>query len=172
MGVGDNIQGIGEMAVDPYPERQSAACCCTVRDHGHDDGCATVESLRLFVQVATGSVQAGHDSLIHQQAEAERTGQIPDLNQAGQRFGLRDQGSEFGCRRTATSARWACFVSWPEALLSGVGEGSPAWRLGCSSKGAAGAKGSDRRPRRSPEHVFSIHGSTVKGRVRAYLKEA
>ena len=172
VGVGDDIQGIGEMAVDPYPERQSAACCCTVRDHGHDDRGATVESLRLFVQVATGSVQAGHDSLVHQQAEAERTWQISDLNQAGQRFGLRNRGSEFGRRRTATGARWACSVSWPETLLSGVDERCPAWRLGCSSKGAAGAKGSGRRPRRSPEDVFSIHGSTVKGRIRACLKEA
>ena len=74
VGVGDDVQGIRETAVDPYPERQPAARCCSVRNHGHDDGGTSVESLRLFVQVAAGSVQTGHDSLIHQQAEAERAG--------------------------------------------------------------------------------------------------
>ena len=101
VGVGDNVQRVGETAVDPYPERQSAACCCAVRDHGHDDGGATVESLSLFVQVAAGLVQTGHDPLLHQQAKAERTGQVLGLDQAGQRFGFGDRCPKFGRRRTA-----------------------------------------------------------------------
>ena len=171
VGVGDNVQRVGETAVDPYPERQSAACCCAVRDHGHDDGGATVESLSLFVQIAAGSVQTGHDPLIHQQAEAERAGQISGLDQTGQRFGIGCQGPKFGRRRTAAGAHRRCSGWWSGPLLSGVGEWCSAWRLCCSSEGAAGAMGSGRRPRHSPEDVFSIHGSTVNGWSRVCLKE-
>ena len=160
VGVGDNVQCIGETAVDPYPERQSAACCCAVRHHGHDDGGATVESLSLFVQVAAGSVQTGYDPLIHQEAETERAGQISGLDQTGQRFGFGCQGPKFGRRRTAAGAHRRCSGWWCSA-----------WRLCSSSEGAAGAMGSGRRPRHSPEDVFSIHGSTVNGWSRICLSE-
>lgn len=152
VGVGDDVQRIGELAVDPYPERQTAACRCAVWNHGRDDGGAAIESLSLFVQVAAGLVQTGHDSFIHQQAKAERTGQILDLDQTGQRFGLRGRGPKFGRRRTAAGMRRRC-----------PGSQHSTRRLGSSSKGAAGASGSGRRPRCSPERVFSIHGSTVNG---------
>ncbi len=171
VGVGDNVQRVGETAVDPYPERQSAACCCAVRDHGHDDGGATVESLSLFVQVAAGSVQTGYDPLIHQQAETERAGQISGLDQTGQRLGIGGQGPKFGRRRTAAGAHRRCPGWWSGQLLSGVGVRCSAWRLCCSSEGVAGAIGSGRRPRHSPEDVFSIHGSTVNGWSRICLRE-